>query len=62
LCHYCEGIQEVEGTAMSEETGIENLLHESRRFPPPEEFVAQAIAKPELYSEAKADRLAFWAK
>ena len=52
----------MEGTAMSEETGIENLLHESRRFPPPEEFVAQAIAKPELYSEAKADRLAFWAK
>jgi acetyl-CoA synthetase len=62
LCHYCEGIEEPEETKLSEETGIENLLHESRRFPPTEAFAAQAIAKPELYSEAKADWLAFWAK
>ena len=47
---------------MPEESGIENLLHETRRFPPSPEFVAQAVAKPELYSEAKSDRLAFWAK
>ncbi|MCX6478104.1 MAG: AMP-binding protein, partial [Micrococcales bacterium] len=47
---------------MPEQSGIENLLHESRRFPPSPEFVVQAIAKPELYSEATSDRLAFWAK
>jgi acetyl-CoA synthetase len=49
------------GTTMSEETGIEDLLHESRRFPPSPEFVAQAIAKPELYQQAETDRLGFWA-
>ena len=47
---------------MSKETGIENLLHETRRFPPTPEFTAQAIAGPELYSQASDDRLAFWAK
>ena len=46
---------------MSEDTGIENLLHETRRFPPSEAFRAQAIAKPELYEQASTDRLAFWA-
>ncbi|MCU1577719.1 MAG: acetyl-CoA synthetase [Microbacteriaceae bacterium] len=40
---------------------IDNLLHETRRFPPSNEFTAQAIAKPELYAEASADRLGFWA-
>ena len=40
---------------------IENLLSETRRFPPSAEFVAQAIAKPELYEQAKNDRLGFWA-
>jgi acetyl-CoA synthetase len=40
---------------------IENLLSETRRFPPSPEFVAQAIAKPELYEQAKNDRLGFWA-
>ncbi|MDQ1576834.1 MAG: acetyl-CoA synthetase [Microbacteriaceae bacterium] len=40
---------------------IDNLLHETRRFPPNGEFTAQAIAKPELYAEASADRLGFWA-
>jgi len=38
-----------------------NLLHEERRFPPSAEFQATAIAKPELYSAASADRLGFWA-
>ena len=47
---------------MAEEAGIENLLRETRRFPPSAEFVAQAVAKPDLYTEANADRLAFWAK
>ncbi|KOV80562.1 acetate--CoA ligase [Nocardia sp. NRRL S-836] len=41
---------------------LDNLLTESRTFPPSEEFAAQANAQPELYEEAKADREAFWAK
>ncbi|GGU49409.1 acetate--CoA ligase [Lentzea flava] len=41
---------------------LDNLLTESRTFPPSDEFAAQANAKPELYEEAKADREAFWAK
>jgi acetyl-CoA synthetase len=43
------------------ENSIDSLLHEDRRFPPSDAFTANAIAKPELYEEAKADRLAFWA-
>jgi acetyl-CoA synthetase len=39
-----------------------NLLHEERRFPPTPEFQAAAIAKPELYAAASADRLGFWAE
>jgi acetyl-CoA synthetase len=41
---------------------IDALLSEARRFPPPPEFAAQALAKPELYERAKRDRLAFWAE
>lgn len=40
---------------------LENLLHEERRFPPSEEFAAQANASAEIYEEAAADRLEFWA-
>ena len=40
---------------------IENLLSETRRFPPSQQFASQAIAKPELYDQAKNDRLGFWA-
>jgi len=40
---------------------IDNLLNESRRFAPSPEFAAQAVAKPELYTDAAADRLGFWA-
>ncbi len=43
------------------ETSIDSLLHEDRRFPPSPEFAATAVAKPELYDEARADRLEFWA-
>jgi acetyl-CoA synthetase len=46
---------------MSVAPEIENLLHETRRFAPSSEFVANAIAKPELYEKAKTDRLQFWA-
>ncbi|MDT7782955.1 MAG: acetyl-CoA synthetase [Pseudonocardiales bacterium] len=41
---------------------LDNLLTESRTFPPSDEFAAQANAQPALYEEAKADREAFWAK
>ena len=41
---------------------IENLLAESRTFPPSPEFVAAAIAGPDLYAEAESDFEAFWAK
>ena len=40
---------------------IENLLSENRRFAPSAQFVANAVAKPELYAQAKTDRLGFWA-
>ena len=40
---------------------IEALFEESRRFPPPPEFAAQANATPEIYSEAERDPEAFWA-
>ena len=42
-------------------TSIDSLMHENRRFPPSETFTANAIAGPELYEQAQADRLAFWA-
>src|ERR1700712_4637599 len=39
---------------------IDNLLHETRRFEPSEEFRANAVASAELYEQASADRPAFW--
>ena len=47
---------------MSEQHEIENLLNETRSFPPSPEFSSKAIAKAELYDQAKADRLEFWAE
>ncbi len=47
---------------MSVENEIANLLSESRRFPPSDEFASQAIAGNELYEAAQSDRLGFWAK
>lgn len=41
---------------------IDNLLHEERRFPPAPEFAAAAVAQPDLYDAATADRVAFWAE
>ena len=41
---------------------LDNLLTESRTFPPGEEFAAQANAQAGLYAEADADREEFWAK
>ncbi|MGO4691461.1 acetate--CoA ligase [Glaciibacter sp. 2TAF33] len=40
---------------------IDHLLDESRRFPPTPEFADQAVATPQLYTDAATDRLAFWA-
>jgi acetyl-CoA synthetase len=41
---------------------IDSLLHETRRFPPTEEFRRDAVATEELYEQAAADRLGFWAE
>ncbi|WP_329061646.1 acetate--CoA ligase [Amycolatopsis sp. NBC_01480] len=46
---------------MGNET-LDNLLNESRTFPPSDEFAAQANAKAELYAKADADREQFWAE
>ena len=46
---------------MSEQHEIENLLHETRTFAPSKEFSDRAIAKPDIYQQAEADRLSFWA-
>ncbi len=40
---------------------LDNLLTESRTFPPSAEFAAQANATAKLYTDAAADRDAFWA-
>ncbi|MDQ1526154.1 MAG: acetyl-CoA synthetase [Microbacteriaceae bacterium] len=44
------------------EPTLSNLMHETRRFPPTPEFVAQANVGADVYDEAKRDRLGFWAK
>lgn len=49
-------------THTSGSPSLENLLHETRSFPPSAEFAAQANAQPALYDDAKADRLGFWAQ
>ena len=41
---------------------FENLLHENRRFEPSPEFAADAVVTAADYTEADADRPAFWAK
>jgi acetyl-CoA synthetase len=43
-----------------QDQGLSALLHEGRRFEPPEDFVAHANAKPGIYDEANADPLAWW--
>jgi acetyl-CoA synthetase len=46
-------------TAQSEQ-GLSALLHEERRFPPPDDLAAKANATAEIYDRAAADRLGFW--
>jgi acetyl-CoA synthetase len=50
------------GAAAGRGPSLENLLHETRAFPPSPEFAAQANAQASLYDEARADRLQFWAR
>ena len=38
-----------------------NVSEEQSSFAPPADFAANANATGELYAEAEADRLAFWA-
>ena len=49
---------------MSNEAGsLEALLHEDRRFAPPEGFRARAVVSdPGIYRRAEADREAYWAE
>jgi acetyl-CoA synthetase len=44
----------------TEKTALENLLQESRRFPPPADLAAAANVTAEAYDQAAADRLRFW--
>ncbi len=39
---------------------LSNLLHEERRFAPPEQFAANANVTAEAYDRAAEDRLGFW--
>ncbi|MGF9660579.1 acetate--CoA ligase [Arthrobacter crystallopoietes] len=41
---------------------LENLLQENRKFAPSTEFAANAVVHADIYAEADADRVAFWAK
>ncbi len=43
------------------EEGLSALLHETRTFPPPDDMVRRANARPGIYEEANADPVAFWA-
>ena len=40
---------------------IESLLSEERRFPPPAHIAEGSVAHPDLYAQARDDRLGFWA-
>ena len=46
---------------MSEQHETENLLTEAYAFAPSAQFAEAAIAKPGIYTQAKEDRLEFWA-
>ncbi len=47
---------------MTQQTGLEALSTESRRFDPPAELAAHANVTAEAYERAAADRLGFWAE
>ena len=41
---------------------LSNLMHEDRRFPPPDDLAANANVTADTYAEAEADFEGFWAK
>jgi acetyl-CoA synthetase len=47
---------------LSEQNEVENSLTETSSFEPSKDFVANAIAKPGIYAQAKKNRLEFWAE
>ncbi|MEY4349599.1 MAG: hypothetical protein RL719_896, partial [Actinomycetota bacterium] len=47
---------------MSDEDLISTLATESRRFAPDPAFSRAAVAQPNIYDAAAADRLGFWAE
>jgi len=51
----------VEASATGGDEALAALLHETRRFEPPEAFARQANARPGIYEEAAADPEAWWA-
>src|SRR5204862_2017867 len=50
------------GPVTTTEATLDALLHENRRFEPPEDLAREANAKPGLYDEAARDRIGFWEK
>ena len=59
LLGSCSSVPDYEEHPPMSET-LENLLNETRQFPPPAELAAAANVKAEAYDEARSDRLAFW--
>jgi len=47
-------------TETTSDATLSNLLHESRRFPPPPDLAEHANVKADAYEKAKADRLGWW--
>lgn len=45
---------------MSDDATLDDLLHETRRFPPPEDLAADANVTADVYDAAARDPLAFW--
>ena len=45
---------------MSDESTLSDLLHESRHFPPPEEYTAAANVTADAFRTAEVDRFGFW--
>src|SRR5580704_13808677 len=54
-------IEEEQAMSEDREESLSALLHETRTFPPPEALAKRANAQPEIYDQAAADPLAFWA-
>ena len=47
-------------TPANDTQALSNLLHETRRFAPPAALAEAANVTADAYTEAEADRLAFW--